>query len=216
MFSCFRIPFVSGVRTAFGALALWFSLTWLTGCSKEAPARPKAVATDWSLFVPVESAGAECAMHPDTVETPSKTPGLRMYSLTKARYAVSRDTTGIRVQQGERYRLSAWAKAGDDLTAEPGSPGLVLRGTLFSGENANARGGHLYIGTAGVARKDATKLFGKEMPREWMKIEAVIEIPEGVALLKLYAFCWYTQGTMHIADLRLEKVSPEIPATPLL
>ena len=167
----------------------------------------------WRMWVPPESQAAGCSFSPMPSE---RLPGKMQAALESrdpARFGILPDTRGLRVVPGERYRLTAWVKADASFKAEPGTPGVVLRATLFEFPGKDFPGGHIFAGFKGVAIGDPTPLAGAPPPREWAKIEATIEIPDGVTHLIYFVFVWRASGRLWVDDVSIVRVPRSSPVT---
>ena len=122
----------------------------------------------------------------------------------------------IRVQAGEHYRVEAWVRADAAAELHAKAPGFVIRLNLRQGD-ADAAGEHLYIELGNVVSRDTPAESKAQLPKEWTKVEAVVEIPAGVdELMSLRSSRereW--KGTLFVDDFSVEKVETSTPATPL-
>lgn len=161
----------------------------------------------WNLFVPEESRSASCRFIFDKTETHSGNQSIQLTSLHLARFGIYADHLGpIEVKPGQRYRLTAWIKAGRNFAIEAGTPGLVLRATLFDRHLKDVPGGHVFVGLAGMRRGDATLLSSEPVPSVWTKVEGVIEIPAGTVHMILFVFCWKASGTIWLDDVSVTEL----------
>jgi len=195
--------------------ALWICLVLMIGCSKAHVVTPvvqtqrdsELAAVKWNLFVPQESEGAGCRLTFDKIGSHSGKEAMRLTSLRMARFGIYADQpTPIQVKVGQRYRLTAWVRAGNNFAIEAGTPGLVLRATLFDRQRKDVPGGHIFVGLGGMRRGDATLLSTETVPTDWTKIEGVIEIPTGTTQMILFVFCWKSSGTIWVDDISVTEV----------
>ena len=171
----------------------------------------------WVMYVPKESEAAGCRMAGNCPDSHSGRPGVILKSDNFARYSIRPHAKAIQVKSGERYRLSAWVKADQGFRIESGTPGLLLRATLFAAPGVDYSRGHFYVGAKGVVLgADPTPLGGAPMPTEWTKLEGVVEIPVGVREMSFFVFCWKTSGRVCIDQAVIEKVDGSTPLTKLL
>ncbi len=164
---------------------------------------------NWNLFVPPESAGAGCEFSVEKAPAHSGLQAARLTATKKARFGISYyEPTPIPVKVGHHYRLTAWVKAGANFAIDSGTPGPVLRATLFDRHMKDVPGGHIFVGLSGVQRGDATQLSAATVSTDWTKIEGVVEIPEGAANMILFVFCWKTSGTLWVDDVSVVEAGP--------
>lgn len=170
----------------------------------------------WHLWGPPESKAAGCTFITVPSELHSGGHQARLESRATTRFGILPDGPPLRVQPGERYRITAWVKAGADFKAEPGTPGVVLRATLFEFPGKDHPGGHLFVGAQGVAIGNPAPLADPAPPREWTKLEAVVEIPAGANHLVFFVFVWRASGTLSVDDVSLVRVPRSETLTPVL
>lgn len=158
----------------------------------------------WTLFVPQESQGKNCRF--DTVSTSphSGTNCLRFQSDDFARYGIG-VATGFPVQPGEHYRVTAWVRGDAAAQARTKAPGFAIRLNLLQG-SAAAAGGHLYIEPGNVVSRDTPAESTTGLPKEWTKVETVIEIPPGVDTVVPALFAWWSTGTIFVDDFSIQKI----------
>jgi hypothetical protein len=174
-------------------------------------------AKGWNLFAPPAAEGSECKF-----EAVSDTPHDggqcgRLSSVGEARYAITSSPRGLAPTPGDRYRLTAWVRAGQDFTPRANTPGFVIRVTLFGdpGYQADVPGGHVYLGVDNRAFRgvDVSPLNNEPIPKEWTKLECVFAIPEGTASLNVAVFVWQGSGSVFVDDVSLENVDNSTPLT---
>ncbi|MGB8356023.1 MAG: carbohydrate binding domain-containing protein [Chthoniobacteraceae bacterium] len=167
----------------------------------------------WTVFVPAESKDKGCVF--DTVnDAPhSGKSCARLQSTDFARFGVGAGQ-GIPVQPGEHYRVTAWVRADPAAELHAKAPGFVIRLNLRLG-SADAAGGHLFISQGNLVSRDTPAESKTDLPKEWTKVEAVVEIPPGVDTMYPSFFSWWVKGTLFVDDFSIEKVDASTPATPL-
>jgi len=170
----------------------------------------------WKLFVPAESQAAGCSF----ITVPEDRQGgqlrAQLASEAPARFGIFPDRLPIPVRYGDRYRLTAWVSADADFQVHAGTPGVVLRATLFENPEKDYPGGHIFVGFKGAAIGNPALLIGQLPSREWTKIEATIKIPRGVNYLILFVYVWRASGKLWVDDVSMVKVDASVPLTPLL
>lgn len=135
------------------------------------------------------------------------------------RYAISTSPKVlIPVDAGERYRISGWVKFSDDAKPQPGRATVYIRLALMEGPKQPSQDplGNIHVGLKGeVARTpDVNKLISAEVPKEWHKIDAVVEIPPGQTYVSIGLFVDRIKGTATWDDIVLEKVDNSAPLSP--
>ncbi len=163
----------------------------------------------WELFVPVDSKEKNCR-DSITAEAPhSGTSCLKMEAGDFARFAVG--TKSIRVAMGERYRVVAWVRGSAET--RPGTAGFAIRLTLLD-HGKDTPGGHLFIGLDDKVCHGPAPVLSRAIPGEWSRIEAVVQIPEGVDSMGPSFFFWEAKGAAFIDDVSIEKVGEDTPLSP--
>lgn len=115
---------------------------------------------------------------------------------------------------GQHYRISAWVRAGDDFQAQPGTPGFVMRVSIFADLGTiDAERGLFYVGLDNkTARTSDTSVFsGQEIPKEWTKIEGVFDMSADAASINVCLFMWNATGSVYVDDVVLEEVDASTP-----
>lgn len=169
----------------------------------------------WALYVPAESDAAGCAFSIGKIDTHQGTSYAVLSAKRPTRLGLEPKANPLIVIPGEKYRLSAWVKAGPGWLAEAGLPGVVLRGTLRDVFQKELAFGHLFVGLKGVSR-DPAKLSGPPILPSWTKIEGVVEIPAGAAEMIPFVFVWNGAGQLFVDDISIDKVPADTPLTPSL
>lgn len=159
----------------------------------------------WRLVVAADSNSAGCAF--DVVNGQAHTGkwAALLSSKSAARFGICPTSPRfLHVRAGEHYRLTAWIKAGDDFQPEAGTAGVVIRATLFQAAGVDYKGGHIFIGLNGASQPEAAPLSaGQSVPKEWTKLESVIEIPQGVNGMTFFVFFRKASGKLWVDDVSL-------------
>lgn len=137
------------------------------------------------------------------------------------RYGISSTAKNpIPVDGGARYKVTGWVKFSDDAVLQPNRGSVYLRLALLDapGHATEDPLGNIHIGLDGkVARTpDVAKLVCHEIPRDWQKIEAVVDIPEGQNYVVMGLFADRISGTAYWDDISLERVEKDTPLSPVL
>lgn len=170
----------------------------------------------WNLFVPEESQESEC-----TFEVIGDNPhegafAAQLDSVSEARYAIVTRPKGADLVAGAKFRISVWVRAGANFVPKPGTPGFMVRITLFSDAGTvDAPGGHYYLGLGNhlIHGLDIDSMPQDAIPKTWTKVEAVIEIPPEVESLNVSAFVWQGVGTLWVDDMVFEPVDADTSLT---
>lgn len=175
-------------------------------------------AKNWSAFVPPDAQPFECSFAPtDTTPHEGSSAG-ELSSKGDARFAAVNYVKGYEFQPGERFRVSAWVKAGDNFVRQEGTAGYCLRVSMFAdaGSTQNADDGMFYLGTNNVAVRgsDVSLMKDQEIPTKWTKLEGVFEVAPNTAKLNVCIFVWKGTGSFLIDDVTLEKVDNSVELTP--
>ena len=167
---------------------------------------------EWVLFIPPEHVGAPVEWTIANDESQSGAASASVKSGEPVRFALSSKKV-ISVAPGEKYRIRAWLKFSKDAEISGDGPVAYIRATLSEASKLDIADalGHFHIGLTGdVARNPAVqKLAVLQVPKGWRKIEAVIEIPDGAALMGLNLFTHGVTGTVYWDDVSVELVPPQ-------
>ncbi len=168
----------------------------------------------WSIFAPPDAQGADAKL--DTTGEGAHEGGLAgiMSCSSPVRFAIVNFVKGTSFVVGDRYRISAWVKAGADFQAQPGTPGFVVRVSMFRDETGSQGGtdGLFYVGLKGAVNGPDTSVFNDQgVPTEWTKVEGVFEIVPDTVRVNACAFIWKGAGTLYVDDFRLEPVDKTTP-----
>ena len=169
--------------------------------------------TGWGIFVPEESQDKACGFDVVSVMPHSGAKSGRLHSDDYARFSIG--TAAIPVHPGERYRVTAWVRPDPAAHVRKGAPGFAIRLNLRAG-NADAMGAHLFIGLGNrVSLGEAPAGSTAPLPKDWTKVEAIVEIPAGVDAILPSLFAWWVKGFIFVDDLSVEKVDASTTVTPL-
>jgi peptidoglycan/xylan/chitin deacetylase (PgdA/CDA1 family) len=168
----------------------------------------------WSVFAPQDAQGAGAKID-TTAEGPHEGGLAGTMSCAEAvRFAIVNFSKQANFTPGDRYRLSAWVKAGPDFEALPGTPGFMLRASMFS-DSTGSQGtgeGLFYLGTTGAVKgPDVSSFKDQAVPKEWTKLEGVFEVPPDTVRMNACAFIWKGKGTLLVDDVRIEPVDKATP-----
>lgn len=160
----------------------------------------------WSLFI-TETGNRQGISFDTRARAPhSGRQAACLTSDTLSRYGLR--TEVIAVEAGQRYRISAWLRAGSGIQLDSKGGGAVIRLTLQPTEKAAESDVHYYLGPdSSFGTKP--KLFNSAaaLPSEWTRTEAVIEIPHNVHYLGLRLFAWKMSGQVCFDSVSIERVS---------
>lgn len=170
----------------------------------------------WILFVPPESKPLGGSLHYSSAAAHSGARGAELAAEQPARVGLRPPGGPIPVVAGERYRLCVWVKGAADFAPEPGTPGVIVRATLFRRPGVDLAAGHAYVGFKGVARARCDALGESGTLPSWTPLEAVIEIPPEATALIPFVFLWRARGSLYVDDFTLERVDADVPLTPIL
>lgn len=169
----------------------------------------------WSLFAPAEAKQAGCTFDVTGDGPHDGGQAAKLTSEATARYAIVNYPKGISCVGGDRYRVSAWVKAGDDFQAKSGTPGFLMRVSLFTnaGTFADSAAGHFYLALGGHTAM-GSGLGGssyEEVPKTWTKVEGVFEMPSDAASMNVSLFIQSGSGSIYFDDVSLESVDKATP-----
>ncbi|WP_309398369.1 carbohydrate binding domain-containing protein [Cerasicoccus maritimus] len=171
--------------------------------------------TNWSLFAPGDASTVGCSWSVTTEDPHSGTCAAEMQSPEAVRYGIVNYVKDHVFTPGQRYRVTAWVKAGDDFQPKFDSPGFLLRVTMFATERGweNATNGIIYLGVddAVVRGGDVSVFEGQTMPTKWTKLEAVFEASPDTAKMNVSLFVWKGSGSFYVDDVSLELVEDSTP-----
>jgi len=163
----------------------------------------------WSVFAPQDAQAAGAKL--DTAAEGPREGGLAgaMSCSEATRFAIVNFAKQTGFVAGDRYRVSAWVKAGSDFEALPGTPGFMLRVSMFS-DGSGSQGtaeGLFYVGMTGAVKgPDVSSFKDQEFPKEWTKLEGIYEVAPDTARMNAAVFIWKGKGTLLVDDVRIEPV----------
>lgn len=171
----------------------------------------------WRPLVPQESAGKGAAFSYTTENPRSGKYAAKLSAEGYARFGILNrsEYERIPVKPGERYRVSGWVRADKDTRVQGGTPGALIRVMLYGEDGKDASGGHYFIGFNNWVGRNLEPPQSLSLPTDWVPLEAVIEIPEGVTGALPNLFVWRTSGAVYFDDVVFEKVSAQTPPTPV-
>ena len=159
----------------------------------------------WSLFAPANTKSSPPPAFAVSSEAAhSGRNHLRLSSLSPARFAAVAQPA--KVAPGERYRVSAWVKVGQNFSH---TAGPLVRITFRESAPSTVETS-MYIDTGGRVCVGVSPTLPRPdaLPKVWQKLEAVIEVPARSATAKPALFAWGTLGTVDYDDFSMERVSP--------
>lgn len=165
--------------------------------------------------MPAEAKGAGCTF--DVTGDAPHDGGLaaKLSSEGEARYGIVNYPKGISYVGGDRYRVSAWVKAGDDFQVKSGTPGFEIRVSFFSnvGNFTDSAAGHFYLALGGQAAMGSglANSSYEEVPKVWTKVEGVFEMPSDAAAMNVSLFVMKGSGSIFFDDVMLESVDKSTP-----
>jgi peptidoglycan/xylan/chitin deacetylase (PgdA/CDA1 family) len=168
----------------------------------------------WSIFAPPDAQGADAKIDA-TGDAPHEGGQAGAMSCSApVRFAIVNFVKGTNFVPGDRMRISAWVKAGSDFQPQPGTPGFMVRVSMFndpSGSQGTSEG-LFYVGmSGGVKGPDTSSFKDQEIPKDWTKVEGVFEVVPDTARMNACAFIWKGTGTLFVDDFRLEAVDKSTP-----
>ncbi|WP_309383119.1 carbohydrate binding domain-containing protein [Cerasicoccus frondis] len=169
----------------------------------------------WSLFAPGDASVSGCDWSITLEESHNGTSSAALISPEPVRYGIVNYVKDHVFMPGQRYRVTAWVKAGEDFQPNYDKPGFLLRVTMFSTVDGwdNATNGILYLGVNDrlMRGKDISVFDGQVMPTEWTKLEAVFEASPETAKMNVSLFVWDASGSFYVDDVSLELVDESTP-----
>lgn len=176
----------------------------------------------WQLLLGKDAADSGATLTADNRNAYSGLGSLKLFSPVITRFSCGPHlAAGGKVKPGERYRLSAWVRAGEDFVQQPGSVGFVVRVNLRSPERVDSPDGHYYFALSGRGMRapyevPRSVLGTAPVSREWKNLEVVFDIPEGVGLIGFNFFAESGSGSIFVDDVTLEIAGPEEVPTALI
>lgn len=166
----------------------------------------------WAPFVPDDSKPNDCKIEVSS-ENPHEGQSLRLSCNGTSRFAATTVIKGMDWVPGDRYRVSLWARAGDDFQPTPGTPGFMIRIGFYSDPTswAPADGGNFHLTMGNQTSLGGAPTRAEELPKTWTKMEGVLEIPPNTAMVNTAIFICKGTGSVYVDDLVLEKVDNTTP-----
>lgn len=164
------------------------------------------------LFVGGDSKDKNCRMAISTQTAHSGTQSGLLQADDFARCSIGPKSL-YPVAPGDRYRVGVWVKAGPDFQMQPGTPGVVMRVTLMTGNPPQPFGDgclFIYLNNT-ISQGNAPVQVTGTVSGEWRHIEAVVEVPAGADSLAPVLFFWKAKGALYVDDFELQKVDPTTP-----
>ncbi|GAT33594.1 peptidoglycan/xylan/chitin deacetylase, PgdA/CDA1 family [Terrimicrobium sacchariphilum] len=163
----------------------------------------------WSLYDPEKSSSAGCQFQV-VADNPHEGSGtMELSSAANSRYAVLQYLKGANFIEGQKYRVSAWVRAGEDFVAASGTPGFLLRVSMFGPNFSNS--GMYFLGFNGMGGDSPSVLAGQEVPRTWTKVEGVFEMAAGVEKVNVCLLVDRGVGHVYVDDVSIERVEDATP-----
>jgi hypothetical protein len=168
----------------------------------------------WSQFVPDDSKMNTCTFTVINDNPHSGNFCARMESSGPGRFCIGNPS--IPVQPHDRYRITVWCRADAAAIVGPNSPGVSIR--LNFKKTADDKGvfpdSFRQINPEGVVSIGVPAPINAALPTDWTKIEAVVEIPDGITLVDPDLFI-YVQGVVFFDDFSVEKVPADTHISPV-
>ena len=173
----------------------------------------------WAPFIPEDAKNSDCKYAVTETAPHGGAQAGEISCATDARFAIVTYVKGHEFANGTRYRVSAWVKTGADFQPAAGTPGYVLRISMFADEGTTqgTDDSLFYLGTGNTAVRsaDASPLNNQDCPKEWTRLEGVFDVSPGTAKLNVCLFIWKGTGSMFIDDVVLEQVDESVPVSPV-
>ncbi len=166
----------------------------------------------WAAFVPDDAKPNDCKVEVSG-EDPHEGQSLRLSCSGVSRFAATTVIKGTEWVPGDRYRVSLWARAGEDFVRTPGTQGFMIRMGFFSDPVAwtPVAGGNFHLMTGNHTSVGSAPAGGEDLPKAWTKMEGVFEIPADTAMVNAALFICKGTGSVYVDDLVLEKVDATTP-----
>jgi len=175
----------------------------------------------WTIFAPPDA--KECNPQLEAVAGGrDNSQAGQMSCSAPTRFAITNYLKKGTYGQGQRLRVSAWVKAGEDFEPQASTPGFVIRVTMFTdgegpgGGMAPAQDGSFCIGLNGTAIRgnDIASLNDQGVPKEWTKVEGVFETSPDVTNMNVAVFIWKGSGKLLVDDVVIEPVDETVALSP--
>jgi hypothetical protein len=173
--------------------------------------------TGWGIFAPGEAQQSDPQLQ--AVEGGREGQAGQMSCSDPVRFGIANYLKKGTFTPSQRLRVSAWIKAGEGFEAVPGTPGFVVRVSMFAdGEEAGggligAQEGLFYVGLHGVTVRgaDVSSMNDQGVPTEWTKVEGVFETSPDTAVMNVSVFIWSGSGKLLVDDVVIEPVDESVP-----
>jgi len=173
-----------------------------------------AAGTDgWELFIGPEfkDTGAVADLSVTPGAGPNGQAAGTMTTDVPIRYSISTVRANVvPVDAGAKYKVTAWVKVAEGAEATPGRAAIYVRLALVDSANKPTQDplGNIHIGLKDqvVRTPQANQLVTSDLPFEWQKIQAEVEIPEDTASVVVGLFADRIKGTAYWSDVSLEKI----------
>ncbi len=160
----------------------------------------------WQVFVPKDSSEATVKLSFAPKAAHDGKYGAVLSSDVPARVGLYPQPQVIAVHAGEELRVRVWVKPGPKFAVQPGTPGVVIRATLFDRQGNDHPDGHIFIGLKGTAKADPSPLAAATIAEGWNKIEGTFEVPKGAERMEFFIFMWQASGTLYVDDAAVERL----------
>ncbi|CAN5795008.1 hypothetical protein BH09VER1_BH09VER1_19400 [soil metagenome] len=167
----------------------------------------------WSVFSPPDSLGGMPTLDVAGDGPHGGSASGAMSCTSPVRFAIVNFVNGTWTE-GDRFRVSAWVRASSDYQPQSGTPGFMVRVTMFPHEGSSIapEDGLFYLGLNKATKGPDTGGYNDQgVPTTWTKVEGVFQIPAGTARLNVCGFIWKGSGTLFFDDFRLEPVDKSVP-----
>lgn len=166
-------------------------------------------ARGWSLYDTVKSSAAACQFQVVADSPHGGSGAMELSSASPSRYAALQYLKSANFAPGQKYRVSAWVRAGEDFEAKAGTPGFLLRVSMFGPNFSNS--GMYFLGFNGMGGDSAAVLAGQEVPKTWTKIEGVFEMAANVEKVNVCLLVDSATGHVYVDDVSIERVADSTP-----
>lgn len=172
--------------------------------------------SNWSLFAPADAKEHKSGLAVSSQGAHAGTNCAVLSSAGPARYGMVNYVAGHRFAPGQRFRVTAWVKAGEDFEPVAGTPGFLIRVTMFASASGweSATDGMFYLGAGDktVRGKETGGFNNQAIPTEWTKVEGVFEASPDTAKMNVSVFVWKGSGSFYVDDVTLELLEGSTPA----
>lgn len=171
----------------------------------------------WTIFAPGEAKQSDPRI--EAVADGREGQAGQMSCSDPVRFAIVNYLKKGTFSPNQRMRVSAWIKAGEGFDAVPGTPGFVVRVSMFAdgeaegGGMVSAQDGIFYVGLNDntVRGADISSMNDQGVPTEWTKVEGVFETSPDVTSMSVAVFFWQGSGKLLVDDVVIEPVDESVP-----